>query len=386
MLPLCHHIDRVLVPLADPPRHDPRQAFMAFRQIDHINGILLPAVFLQIGHCRLHIFLGHVFPLIVQFFQFRRQPVCFRRIFRKEQRQGFLRRIQAPSGVEARSDHKTEMIAVETPRLQAVDANQCLQPRNLRMRHPLQAFLYQDPVLPLEHHHIAHGRQTCCLHKRRQLAFRNIRCFIQCFRQLIGHCRAAQAFERIAAACLMGIYHRVRRRKKLPLFLSDLFKGHLMMIRHQHRHTPLLCITDLFRRRDPVIAGQQGIHTGLRRQLDQMDVQPVAVQDPVWNIIIHIGCQPLQGFYQNIGGTHAVDVIISDDADPLFLPDLRPQDLHGLFHILHQKRRRAVRQRPMEILPDRLVTLHAAVPHDPRRHLVNPEAGGNALKIGLLRV
>ena len=109
-----------------------------------------------------------------------------------------------------------------------------------------------------------------------------------------------------------------------------------MVIRHDHGQPVLLPVCDLIRRGDPVVAGDDRIHAVVQRPVDEIDIQSISVLDPVRDVRVHMRAQPGQSFLQDVRRVHPVDVIISDNADLLLLPDFLRQDLHRLIHILHQ--------------------------------------------------
>ena len=104
------------------------------------------------------------------------------------------------------------------------------------------------------------------------------------------------------------------------------------MICHQHRHSQFLCITDLLPCADPVIAGDDSINPCLCSQIDQFPADPIAILDPVGDIRIHQGPCPQKTFQQYIGRTYSVNIVISDDPDLFFIPDLLHQSVQQLLH------------------------------------------------------
>ena len=198
----------------------------------------------------------------------------------------------------------------------------------LRLSQKLQALLYQDPVLPGQIHHVSHCGK-CGEHQKisKGQLRRTGTSGPQLLHQLPCHCRTAQLFVRIETVRLSGIDNDIRIRHCLL---------QLVMVRHDHRHAHLLCKSNLCRRSDAVVAGDDGIHSRLLRPPDQLHIQAVSVPLSVRNVRIHSGPDFFKAFQKDISGTDSVDVIIADDPDIRSLPDLLHQKLHRLRDPLHQ--------------------------------------------------
>ena len=119
------------------------------------------------------------------------------------------------------------------------------------------------------------------------------------------------------------------------LLTVNLLIWNLMMIRDKHRHPLLLCTRNLFDRCDSVVAGHNRINTCLDRILDQMKVQTVTIRNPVRNRNINVCLTPRERPVQYIGRHHAINIIITNDPDFLFLLHFPDQNLHKLHRILH---------------------------------------------------
>ena len=87
--------------------------------------------------------------------------------------------------------------------------------------------------------------------------------------QFSCHHSAADLGKRIGALHLLGIYHRICGRQKIMPFPPVFFKGHLMVVCHDHGHALLLGKPYLRCCCNPIIAGQDRICAVFLCILDQ---------------------------------------------------------------------------------------------------------------------
>ena len=108
------------------------------------------------------------------------------------------------------------------------------------------------------------------------------------------------------------------------------------MVGNNDGHPHAFSVGNLILRRNPVITCNNRIDIIIQSPVDQINIQPVAIPDPVWNIIIHPGSKAGKPFQKNICGIDAINVIIPDNADALTFCDLLFQQIDSLVHVFHQ--------------------------------------------------
>ena len=131
-----------------------------------------------------------------------------------------------------------------------------------------------------------------------------------------------------------------------------------MMVRHDDRQSVFLSVSDLLRCGDPVIAGNDRIDPVVDRTVDEINIQPVSVFDPVRDIRIHVRPQSGQPLLQDVGCVYPVNIIVADHPDGFFLTDLLRKDLNRPVHILHQHPVIKIGDRAVQVEIDRVI------PHD----------------------
>ena len=232
---------------------------MAGGKIDHQHFVLFHGGAFHKLHGLRHALLSHVFPLVIETFQLLRQYLCLFRCGCHEKLQGSFGRVQPARGVDAGPQHKADMIGADGAFRQTVGRDQRPEALVSRMVQPFQTFFYQDPVLPGEIHHIAHGGKGHVFQQRIPLFGADSISLIEALDQFESHRRSAETFIRVGAVRLFGVDEGIRRRQN--------FLG-LMMIRDDDRHSECFRLGNLLHRGDAVIAGDDRVHLCLRCQLD----------------------------------------------------------------------------------------------------------------------
>ena len=141
------------------------------------------------------------------------------------------------------------MIGSHLLRFQPLDADQFLKTKISGTMQPFQSFLDQDPVFPLEIHHVSHRSDRRKFQPFINLILRMSEPLQHRLHQLPCHSASAQSLERIGTIFLFGIYHRIRlRHPEYPRTIFQILIGNFMMIRNNHRHSQFFCQTDLIQR------------------------------------------------------------------------------------------------------------------------------------------
>ena len=188
----------------------------------------------------------------------------------------------------------------------------------------LQAFLYENPVFVFQFHHIAHCSDRHIFDQIVQILRVAARGLPQGFHQFIGDGCPAQPFKWIFAPRLLWIDYSICRRKQIFFPVLFFLEGHLVMIRHHDRHPKALSAGNLLRRRNAIVAGNDGIYSILIRPFNQFDVQSISILHAAGYITVCLSPQFLQALQQYVGGIHSVYIVISDDPNPLMLGNLLP--------------------------------------------------------------
>ena len=100
---------RLVVGLPDSPRNDPRQAFMHTGQIDHQH-LLARSTLVHNLFCQFHAVRRHAFALRVQLHEFFCNFSCISLIFLQEKIQCDFGCLQPPTGVDAGTKHKSDVV------------------------------------------------------------------------------------------------------------------------------------------------------------------------------------------------------------------------------------------------------------------------------------
>lgn len=122
------------------------------------------------------------------------------------------------------------------PSVRPLAAISARKPSFLVWFNPFQTFFYQDPVLPGEIHHIAHGGKGHVFQQRIPLFGADSISLIEALDQFESHRRSAETFIRVGAVRLFGVDEGIRRRQN--------FLG-LMMIRDDDRHSECFLLGNL---------------------------------------------------------------------------------------------------------------------------------------------
>ena len=118
-----------------------------------------------------------------------------------------------------------------------------------------------------------------------------------------------------------------------------------MMIGDDDRHAQLFCAGDRVKCGDAIVAGQKERDTISGSFLHKRHVESVAIPDTVGNRPVHIGVERCEAAVQHRDGADTIGIIVSDDADTLFVLNCGKEQIHRQRQILHEKRIRQVVQR-----------------------------------------
>ena len=165
----------------------------------------------------------------------------------------------------------------------------------------------------------------------------------------------------------MGIDHCIRPGQDIFLLTVHFHIRHFMMVRHDDRQSVFLSVSDLLRCGDPVIAGNDRIDPVVDRTVDEINIQPVSVFDPVRDIRIHVRPQSGQPLLQDVGCVYPVNIIVADHPDGFFLTDLLRKDLNRPVHILHQHPVIKIGDRAVQVEIDRVIPRDVPVADEPRQ-------------------
>ena len=160
------------------------------------------------------------------------------------------------------------------------------------------------------------------------------------------------------------------------------------MIRYDHRHSQLPGQPDLLRGSDSVVAGHQRIHLIRRRLTDHAFIHPVAVGDPVRDLIIDPSLCPRKGLRyppkprkKQIRRTDAVYIIIPNYSDSFPAFQLFHKDFRRPLHIGHPAAVIQVVRRPVQVPAHCLFRFQPPVAHDPDRNRAHSQLLGKSFKI-----
>ena len=111
-----------------------------------------------------------------------------------------------------------------------------------------------------------------------------------------------------------------------------------MMIRYDDRHAQFFAICNLICCCDSIITGNDRIHVGLQRPVDQVPVQTIPVLHTIRNVTVHISSEHPESLQKNIGRLDSINIIVSNDPDFCIFFYLFSKNRYCLVHILHQER------------------------------------------------
>ena len=272
--------------------------------------------------CLLHRDIRHLFSAVVQRLQIPCQDVRLFSGFRPQQIKRPLCRIQPAACIHARPKNESDMVGADSILIHSRARDQRTKSGTMRPLQHLQAFLYENPVFVFQFHHVAHGSNRHIFDQIVQILRVAARGLPQGFHQFIGDGCPAQPFKWIFAPWLLWINDSICQRKQIVFPVLFFLEGHLMMIRHHNRHPKALSVSNLPSRRNAIVAGNDRIYSIPVCPFDQFDVQPIPILHAAGNIAVHFRSQLLQTLQQNVGGIHSVNIVISDDPDPLLLGNL----------------------------------------------------------------
>ncbi len=213
--------------------------------------------------------------------------------------------------------------------IQIIFLHQFFQSQTFALLYAAQPFSHQDPVLILKTHHIPHCGDGGKLDHLFPLPERDPCFLIQNLNQFICHHGAADLLPGISTVLLFWIDDGCRQRQHILSILSR----YIVVVGDNHCQTQFSGSLHLVYGRNPVIAGEDGIHTVCCRRLDNLFIDPVPVLYPVRNLIVRRGSHPVQRLKQEIGRADAVDIIISHDPDLFSFMDLLYKNIGRFLHI-----------------------------------------------------
>ena len=309
---------------------------MTFRQVDHQHVCILKFTVLHLDKRLFYRLRRHILPAVIECFQITCQQIRLRHFLCLQKLQGTLCCIQSSTGIHTRTDHKSNVIWRQLIYIHTSTSHQRLQSQILRPFQHIQSLFNENTVFVHQIHNIT-NRCDCHIFHQIICIFRIFsHGFHQSLHQLVSNRSPAQPFERISTVLLLRIHNRICLRQNISSSRTNFRIRDLMMIRHHNRHSHTFCIGDLLCRRNPVITGNDRIHVGLQRPVDQVPVQTIPVLHTIWNVTVHISSEHPESLQKNIGRLDSINIIVSDDPDFCIFFYLFSKNRYCLVHILHQ--------------------------------------------------
>ena len=109
-----------------------------------------------------------------------------------------------------------------------------------------------------------------------------------------------------------------------------------MMIRHNHRHSKLLCTLNLTNRRDSIVAGDDRVHPIRLRLLNNLFIDPVSILDSLRNLVIHMTATTRDSLIEKIRRANSINVIVSNNPDMHARADFLLHNPGREIHPFHQ--------------------------------------------------
>ena len=109
-----------------------------------------------------------------------------------------------------------------------------------------------------------------------------------------------------------------------------------MMIRHNHRHSKLLCTLNLTNRRDSIVAGDDRVHPICLRLLNNLLIDPVSILDSLRNLVIHMTATTRDSLIEKIRRANSINVIVSNNPDMHARADFLLHNPGSEIHPFHQ--------------------------------------------------
>ena len=276
---------------------------------------------------------------------------------------------------------------------QLIHGKQCPQPRIGRLFNLPESVFHHNTVFIGKLHHISHcgkpGKSQklphkCCFpflrHRTRPAHPLKIN-----LHQFIGYYCTADSLIRIGTAALLRVNHRICLRQRLcPAAVLPYLIGHLVMIRHDHRHAKSFRTGGLGEGCNAVIAGQNRFYTIMGRLFNQPLAQSVSVRDAMGNHRIHCRAAGFQTGRQYVSGTDAVDVIVPDHAYPALSLCLFAQNPRRLISIFQKRRIVHIRHCAVKEFLHFFLPHHISVPYDSGNYRINVKPLRYSVKIRLL--
>ena len=180
----------------------------------------------------------------------------------------------------------------------------------------------------------------------------------------------------------LRVNHRVRRRHYLAIFS----RRHLMVVGDHHRHAQFLRQRRLRCRRNPVVAGHDGLNTVFLRPSDDRLIDAVPVFYPVRNIVVAVRPQAPESRHQDICCTDPVDIIVPHHPDSAAGTNLLKNQFRCRITSGKQLRGVKVPEGSVKIRLYILIPRNSPVCDNPGRHGVDAEVRRDVCKVGPLRV
>ena len=255
-----------------------------------------------------------------------------------------------------------------------------------RLADLLETEFHDDTVLILQFHDVTDGRDGGKLEEIEVGILRKTVVFVEHGDDLPGNDGTADVRIWVAAVFPFRIHDRARRREDVPRLTAVILVvllPHVMMVGDEYGESEVTRMLHLLDGTDAVVAGQHNAHAVLLRLVDDVDIDSVSIFDSVRQYIIHLRAEALETGVENVGRTHTIDVVISDDSDATAVLDGAVKLIHAADGIRQKQRRVKLLEGTVQILLDLRIRVDFTVSEDARRHLIDVVRRRNRLKIRL---
>ena len=154
-----------------------------------------------------------------------------------------------------------------------------------------------------------------------------------------------------------------------------------MMICHDHGHSELSSSNNRIPGRNPVVTGNDSIHTIITGLFHHITAQPVTVSLPVRYAPAYICPEPFQSQHQNRCGHDAIHIIIPDHPDPLVHLYLFLYDIQSRIHIINVMSRMKLIHGRIQIFIHGIPVIQLSFYQYFRKYFRNPVSLRNFLQI-----
>ena len=213
-------------------------------------------------------------------------------------------------------------VPVQSPRL----GHEGVEPPAVGLFQVAQAHPDDGAVLPQQGHHVGHGAHGGQVGVLPEELVRPVPA--QGHHQLQGHPHAGQVLEGIGAVLPVGVHHCHGLGQALLA---------LVVVGDDHVHPQGGCVGRLLHGGDAAVHGDDQGDSPLRQGPDRGRIHPVALVQPVGDVILHPGPPGAEVVGQQAGGGDPVHVIVPVDGD--LLPGLQGplHPGHRSVHVLHEE-------------------------------------------------